>query len=54
MQKDPKSGELEGTSYEFNLCEAVATWEQVSDPNLQHCQYYVKIFSSDSFTDNYF
>nr|VDC67196.1 unnamed protein product [Brassica rapa] len=27
--KDPKSGELEGLSYEFDLCEAVATWEQV-------------------------
>lgn len=27
--KDPKTGELEGLSYEFNLCEAVATWEQV-------------------------
>ncbi|KAK9748266.1 hypothetical protein RND81_02G046400 [Saponaria officinalis] len=26
---DPKSGELEGLSHEFNLCEAVATWEQV-------------------------
>lgn len=29
-QKDAKTGELEGLSYEFNLCEAVATWEQVS------------------------
>ncbi|KAK1360025.1 CMP-N-acetylneuraminate-beta-galactosamide-alpha-2,3-sialyltransferase 2 [Heracleum sosnowskyi] len=27
--KDPKTGELEGLSYTFNLCEAVATWEQV-------------------------
>ncbi|XP_051135877.1 sialyltransferase-like protein 2 isoform X2 [Andrographis paniculata] len=27
--KDPKTGELEGLSYGFNLCEAVATWEQV-------------------------
>ncbi|WOH05456.1 hypothetical protein DCAR_0624873 [Daucus carota subsp. sativus] len=27
--KDPKTGELEGLSYSFNLCEAVATWEQV-------------------------
>ncbi|PQQ18098.1 sialyltransferase-like protein 2 [Prunus yedoensis var. nudiflora] len=27
--KDTKTGELEGLSYEFNLCEAVATWEQV-------------------------
>nr|GMD34465.1 sialyltransferase-like protein 2 [Ipomoea batatas] len=27
--KDPKTGELEGLSYELNLCEAVATWEQV-------------------------
>lgn len=26
--KDPKTGELEGLSFEFNLCEAVATWEQ--------------------------
>uniref|UniRef100_A0A6N2KWT5 Uncharacterized protein n=1 Tax=Salix viminalis TaxID=40686 RepID=A0A6N2KWT5_SALVM len=28
--KDPKTGQLEGLSFEFNLCEAVATWEQVS------------------------
>ncbi|PRQ16885.1 putative beta-galactoside alpha-2,3-sialyltransferase [Rosa chinensis] len=27
--KDPKTNELEGLSYEFNLCEALATWEQV-------------------------
>ncbi|TQD82659.1 hypothetical protein C1H46_031772 [Malus baccata] len=27
--KDTKTGELEGLSYEFDLCEAVATWEQV-------------------------
>ncbi|CAN6451044.1 unnamed protein product [Victoria cruziana] len=27
--RDPKSGELEGLSYVFNLCEALATWEQV-------------------------
>ncbi|KAJ9567919.1 hypothetical protein OSB04_003885 [Centaurea solstitialis] len=27
--KDPKTGNLEGLSFEFNLCEAVATWEQV-------------------------
>lgn len=27
--KDPKTGELEGVSYDFNICEAVATWEQV-------------------------
>ncbi|KAM7277144.1 hypothetical protein ACFE04_019010 [Oxalis oulophora] len=27
--KDPKSGEIEGLSFDFNLCEAVATWEQV-------------------------
>nr|GMD31273.1 sialyltransferase-like protein 2 [Ipomoea batatas] len=27
--KDPKTGELEGLSYQLNLCEAVATWEQV-------------------------
>ncbi|KAL1814555.1 hypothetical protein DCAR_0518713 [Daucus carota subsp. sativus] len=27
--KDPKTGEVEGLSYSFNLCEAVATWEQV-------------------------
>ncbi|XP_058731928.1 sialyltransferase-like protein 2 isoform X2 [Vicia villosa] len=27
--KDPKTGELEVLSYDFNLCEAVATWEQV-------------------------
>ncbi|GMH23465.1 hypothetical protein Nepgr_025308 [Nepenthes gracilis] len=27
--RDPTTGELEGLSYEFNLCEAVATWEQV-------------------------
>lgn len=30
VQKDPKTGELEGLSFDFNLCEAVATWEQVS------------------------
>ncbi|CAA6663173.1 unnamed protein product [Spirodela intermedia] len=29
MWKDPKSGELEGLSFDFNLCEAVVTWEQV-------------------------
>ncbi|CAH9147097.1 unnamed protein product [Cuscuta epithymum] len=29
MWKDPKTGELEGLSYAINLCEAVATWEQV-------------------------
>ncbi|RWW64223.1 hypothetical protein BHE74_00028548 [Ensete ventricosum] len=28
--RDPKTGELEGLSFDFNLCEAVATWEQVS------------------------
>ncbi|XP_020591556.1 sialyltransferase-like protein 2 isoform X1 [Phalaenopsis equestris] len=27
--KDPKTGELEGLSFDFNLCEAVSTWEQV-------------------------
>lgn len=27
--KDPKTGELEGLSFTYNLCEAVATWEQV-------------------------
>ncbi|PRQ45565.1 hypothetical protein RchiOBHm_Chr3g0492771 [Rosa chinensis] len=27
--KDLKTNELEGLSYEFNLCEALATWEQV-------------------------
>ncbi|KAK8956098.1 hypothetical protein KSP40_PGU011117 [Platanthera guangdongensis] len=27
--KDPKTGELEDLSFDFNLCEAVATWEQV-------------------------
>ncbi|KAJ0051413.1 hypothetical protein Pint_01254 [Pistacia integerrima] len=27
--KDPKTGELEGLSFDFNLCEAVATWERV-------------------------
>uniref|UniRef100_A0A7N2MKZ0 Sialyltransferase-like protein 2 n=1 Tax=Quercus lobata TaxID=97700 RepID=A0A7N2MKZ0_QUELO len=26
--KDPKTGELEGLSFDFDLCEAVATWEQ--------------------------
>ncbi|KAK6924615.1 Glycosyl transferase family 29 [Dillenia turbinata] len=26
---DPKTGELEGLSYDFNLCDAVATWELV-------------------------
>lgn len=28
-QKDPNTGEPEGLTFEFNLCEAVATWEQV-------------------------
>lgn len=28
-QTDPKTGEPEGLSFEFDLCEAVATWEQV-------------------------
>ncbi|KAI6670442.1 hypothetical protein NL676_005327 [Syzygium grande] len=28
--RDPKSGELEGLSFDFNHYEAVATWEQVS------------------------
>ncbi|XP_062169490.1 sialyltransferase-like protein 2 isoform X1 [Alnus glutinosa] len=27
--RDPKTRELEGLSFNFNLCEAVATWEQV-------------------------
>ncbi|BAT72655.1 hypothetical protein LR48_Vigan05g101000 [Vigna angularis] len=27
--KDPKTGELEALSFDFNLCEAVASWEQV-------------------------
>ncbi|CAA2966493.1 sialyltransferase 2 isoform X1 [Olea europaea subsp. europaea] len=27
--RDPKTQELEGLSFDFNLCEAVATWEQV-------------------------
>ncbi|KAF6138015.1 hypothetical protein GIB67_041888 [Kingdonia uniflora] len=27
--RDPKSGELEGLAFDFNLCEAVATWELV-------------------------
>ncbi|GLT39942.1 hypothetical protein SLA2020_141070 [Shorea laevis] len=27
--RDPKTGELEDLSFDFNLCEAVATWEQV-------------------------
>ncbi|KAK4778843.1 hypothetical protein SAY86_006371 [Trapa natans] len=27
--KDPKTGELEDLSFDFNLCEALATWEQV-------------------------
>ncbi|KAK9117661.1 hypothetical protein Sjap_016608 [Stephania japonica] len=27
--KDPKTGELEGLFFDFDLCEAVATWEQV-------------------------
>lgn len=35
-QKDPKTGELEGVSYDFNICEAVATWEQVGFPYEVH------------------
>ncbi|KAJ1277558.1 hypothetical protein BS78_04G013400 [Paspalum vaginatum] len=27
--EDPKTGQVEGLSFEFNLCEAVASWEQV-------------------------
>ncbi|EPS63409.1 hypothetical protein M569_11375, partial [Genlisea aurea] len=27
--KDPTTGKLEGLSYDLNLCEAIATWEQV-------------------------
>lgn len=27
--RGPKTGELHGLSFDFNLCEAVATWEQV-------------------------
>ncbi|KAI4325741.1 hypothetical protein MLD38_031114 [Melastoma candidum] len=27
--KDPKTGELEGLSFDFNLCESVVNWEQV-------------------------
>eukprot|EP00250_Pteridium_aquilinum_P012968 c21052_g1_i1 orf=447-1775(-) len=27
--KDPKSGELEGLSYHFNLCETLLLWEQI-------------------------
>ncbi|XP_072998614.1 sialyltransferase-like protein 4 isoform X2 [Typha latifolia] len=27
--KDPKTGELEGLAFDFDICEAVATWEQV-------------------------
>ncbi|KAK4264558.1 hypothetical protein QN277_025717 [Acacia crassicarpa] len=27
--RDPKTGELEALSFDFSLCEAVATWEQV-------------------------
>ncbi|MQM04769.1 hypothetical protein Taro_037576, partial [Colocasia esculenta] len=29
MWRDPKSGELEGLSFDFNLCEAILAWEQV-------------------------
>ncbi|KAE8820951.1 DEAD-box ATP-dependent RNA helicase 27 [Hordeum vulgare] len=28
-KKDPITGESEGLAFEFNLCEAVASWEQV-------------------------
>uniref|UniRef100_A0A1D1XWE4 CMP-N-acetylneuraminate-beta-galactosamide-alpha-2,3-sialyltransferase 2 n=1 Tax=Anthurium amnicola TaxID=1678845 RepID=A0A1D1XWE4_9ARAE len=28
MWRDEKSGELEGLSFDFNLCEAIVTWEQ--------------------------
>jgi hypothetical protein len=30
LQTDPNTGEAEGLLFEFNLCEAVASWEQVS------------------------
>jgi len=29
LQTDPSTGKVEGLSFEFNLCEAVASWEQV-------------------------
>ncbi|KAL5998547.1 Sialyltransferase-like protein 2 [Asimina triloba] len=29
--RDPKTGKLEGSSFDFNLCKAVATWEQHSE-----------------------
>ncbi|XP_044965597.1 uncharacterized protein LOC123425900 [Hordeum vulgare subsp. vulgare] len=29
LQKDPIAGESEGLAFEFNICEAVASWEQV-------------------------
>lgn len=37
QQKDPKTGELEGLSFDFDLCEAVAAWEQVSLPMSYSC-----------------
>jgi len=30
LQTDPSTGKVEGLSFEFNLCEAVASWEQVT------------------------
>lgn len=29
LQRDPITHKVEGLSFEFNLCEAVASWEQV-------------------------
>ncbi|WZZ27007.1 hypothetical protein YC2023_010408 [Brassica napus] len=39
--KDPMSGELEGLSYEFDLCEAVATWEQVRNSSTVLTKEYI-------------
>ncbi|CAF2074208.1 unnamed protein product [Brassica oleracea] len=38
---DPMSGELEGLSYEFDLCEAVATWEQVRNSSTVLTKEYI-------------
>lgn len=38
IQRDPKTGELEDLSFDFDLCTAVATWEQVA---ISSCSFLV-------------
>lgn len=43
---DPKTGEPEGLSHEFNLCEAVATWEQVRNSTTVLTKEYIDALPS--------